>query len=710
MQIIKKDGRLVDFNGDKIKVAIRKSAERVMTKLTPEQEEYVVNQVYSKYQKLNTNVDVTDIHKMVELALMEVEPKVGEAYRSYRNYKTDLVHMFDKFFQQAQTILYQGDKENSNADSSLASTKQSLIRGYVSKELYQRFFLTEEEIKACDEGAIYVHDQRDRLFGMNCCLADVSNIMSGGFEMGNLWYNEPKTLDVAFDVLGDIIMSMASQEYGGYTVPQIDEVLVPYCEKSYDKYYDEYMEITEEFGASYSAHKYAKNKIKHDLRQGFQGLEMKLNSVASSRGDYIFTTFSFGLNETEFGQMITEAILEVRKNGQGKEGYKKPVLFPKLAFLYTDKLHGIGKPLEHLFNKAIECSAKAMYPDFVSLDNLENNFLADMYHNWGGVVSPMGCRAYLSPWFEKGGQQPLDETDKARFIGRFNLGAVTLNLCWIYQEAKITGQDFFELLDYYLEMIRSIHQRTYDYIANLKASTNPLGFTQGGFLGGNLDYNDKVGLDLLKPMTASFGYTALNELCMLHYGKSLLEDNSFAVEVMKYINDRVKQFKAEDGWLYAVYGTPAESLVGLQVEQFKKRFGAIEGIFDKDYVSNSFHCGVWEDITPFEKQDAEEELFHLSSGGRITYTRYYDQTNLEAMRLIVRRGMAKGFYQGVNLALSYCDDCGYEEIDMDSCSKCGSHNLTKVDRMNGYLSYSRVKGDSRLNDAKMSEISDRKSM
>ena len=310
----------------------------------------------------------------------------------------------------------------------------------------------------------------------------------------------------------------------------------------------------------------------------------------------------------------------------------------------------------------------------------------------------------------KGGQQPLDDTDRARFVGRFNLGAVTLNLCWIYQEAKVTGQDFYKLLDYYLEMIRSIHQRTYEYVANLKASTNPLGFTQGGFLGGNLDYDDKIGLDLLKPMTASFGYTALNELCMLHYGKSIIEDNSFAIEVMKYINDKVKAFKEEDGWLYAIYGTPAESLVGLQVEQFKKRFGTIEGIFDKDYVSNSFHCGVWEDITPFEKQDAEEELFHLSAGGRITYTRYYDQTNLEAMRLIVRRGMAKGFYQGVNLALSYCDDCGHEEIDMDSCTKCGSYNLTKVDRMNGYLSYSRVKGDSRLNDAKMSEIADRKSM
>ena len=396
MQIIKKDGRLVDFNGVKIVEAIRKSADRVMVELTKEQEEKVIATVYGRCEDLNKPVHVINLHKMVELALMEVAPKVGEAYRSYRNYKTDMVQTFDKFYKQAQTILYQGDKENSNADSSLASTKQSLIRGYISKELYQRFFLTPEEVQACEDGAIYVHDQRDRLFGMNCCLADITNIMSGGFEMGNLWYNEPKTLDVAFDVLGDIIMSMASQEYGGYTVPEVDKILEPYCEKSFKLYVKEYKRIVAQTESDNSlldiaikAEKYAIDKIKHDLRQGFQGLEMKLNSVASSRGDYIFTTFSFGLNESEFGQMISEAILEVRKTGQGKEGFKKPVLFHKLAFLYTDKLHGVGKPLEHLFNKAIECSAKTMYPDYVSLDNPERNHLADMYHNWGGVISPI---------------------------------------------------------------------------------------------------------------------------------------------------------------------------------------------------------------------------------------------------------------------------------------------------------------------------------
>ncbi len=304
----------------------------------------------------------------------------------------------------------------------------------------------------------------------------------------------------------------------------------------------------------------------------------------------------------------------------------------------------------------------------------------------------------------------MDEDDKPIFVGRFNCGAITLNLCMIYQESKVTGEDFYKLLDYYLEMIRGIHIRTYQHIANLKASTNPLGFTQGGFLNGNLKYDDKIGLDMLKPMTASFGYTALNELCLLHNGKSLREDNSFAMEVLTYVDKKIKEFKAEDGWLYALYGAPAESLVGLQVEQFKNRFGLIEGIFDKKYVSNSFHLHVSEDVTPFEKQDGEYDLFHVSTGGRITYTKYPINYNLKAIKDILRRGMEYGYYQGVNLALSYCDDCGHQELDMHVCPKCGSDNLTKIDRMNGYLSYSKVKGDSRLNDAKMDEIADRKSM
>lgn len=496
----------------------------------------------------------------------------------------------------------------------------------------------------------------------------------------------------------------------GYTVAEIDTVLAYYCEKSYQKYLKEYDEIVLPYSQIVDEEikqKYAKDKVYRELEQGIQGLEIKLNTVASSRGDYIFTTFSFGVDQSEFGQMVSEVILKVRMGGQGKKGFKKQMLFPKLIFLYDEELHGAGKKLEHLFDYAAECSSKAMYPDYLSLSG--DGYVAEMYKKYGRIVSAMGCRAYLSPYFERGGMYPADEADKPYFIGRFNIGAVTLHLPYIYEKAKRDGKDFYDVLDYYLEMIRNIHIRTYEYLGKMKASTNPIGFTQGGFVGGNLGYDDCIA-PVLKSATASFGYTALNELCQLHYGRSIKTDNSFAVEVIDHINSKIEQFKKEDGNLYALYATPAESLVGLQVKQFRREFGIIENVSDKEYMSNGFHCHVAEKITPFEKQDAEYELFHKSNGGHITYTKYPIGYNIDAIKTIVRRGMAYGFYQGVNLALSYCDDCGYQQLDMEVCPKCHSTNLTKVERMNGYLSYSRVKGDSRLNDAKMAEIAERESM
>lgn len=279
----------------------------------------------------------------------------------------------------------------------------------------------------------------------------------------------------------------------------------------------------------------------------------------------------------------------------------------------------------------------------------------------------------------------------------------------ILAKARQENKNFHEVLDYYLEMIRKLHQRTYDYLGEMKASTNPLGYCEGGFLGGHLKPTDKI-KPLLKPMTASFGITALNELQQLYNGKSLVEDGEFALETLKYIDAKVKEFKKEDGWLYAIYGTPAENLCGLQVRQFRKKYGIIPGVSDREYVSNSFHCGVWEDITPIQKQDIEHRFWNYIEGGRIQYCKYPIGYNIDAIKTLVRRAMSMGFYEGVNLSLAYCNNCGHEELNMDICPNCGSSDLTKIERMNGYLSYSRVHGDTRLNDAKMAEIADRKSM
>ena len=915
--IVKKDGTLEDFNEEKIKNAITKAANRTLVKLSEQDLKFLCRDVSFKLAFLaKAEITVEEVHNTVEAVLESFDKSIADSYRNYRNYKQDFVKMLDKVYQENQRIMYIGDKENSNIDSALVSTKRSLVYNELSKELYKKFFLTVEELQAIKEGYIYIHDMSARLNCMNCCLFDISTVLKDGFEMGNIWYNEPKTLDVAFDVIGDIVLSASAQQYGGFTVPEVDKVLAPYAQKSYEIYFNDYKEAGVD---DLTASKKALQKVQVDFEQGFQGWEYKFNTVASSRGDYPFITITAGLGTGDYEKMATFAMLKVRQKGQGKKENKKPVLFPKIVFLYDEELHSEGKINYDLYKAGIECSKKAMYPDWLSLTG--EGYVASMYKKYKKVISPMGCvkydetieletghhkigevvevvdklyenknkmnslmntsaqeielalnpwrkckitnkkevyvkdkkssnwtlmfndisfineikqtktlrttayalprnglkikcnneftslnvllyntsitdwlkitykindventiqvttdhplplidgqvkradelkvgdiliavnhrspkavitnieevneccrsydvstdteyfnlsndilshncRAFLSPWYERGGMKPADEDDKPVFVGRFNIGAVSLHLPMIYAKAKKESKDFYEVLDYYLELIRNLHRRTYDYLGEMKASTNPLAYCEGGFYGGHLGFHDKI-KPLLKSATSSFGITALNELQELHNGKSLVEDGEFALEVMEYINKKINEFKEQDGYLYAIYGTPAESLCYTQVLQFRKKYGIIEDVSDRLYVSNSFHCHVSEDITPIEKQDLENRFWNLLNGGKIQYVKYPISYNTKAIETLVKRAMDMGFYEGVNLSLAYCDDCGHQELSMDVCPKCGSTNLTKIERMNGYLSYSRVKGDTRLNAGKMDEIKDRKSM
>lgn len=867
MTVIKKDGTADPFNVQKVLNAVSKSAFRASVAFTEVERRKICENIISRVDALpGTEISIAMMHNIVEQTLDLINPVVAKSYRDYRNYKQDFVKMLDEVYKKSQSIMYIGDKENSNTDSALVSTKRSLVFNQLNKELYKKFFLTTEELQACNDGYIYIHDMSARRDTMNCCLFDVGNVLKGGFEMGNVWYNEPKTLDTAFDVIGDIVLSGASQQYGGFTVPEVDKILAPYAEKSYTKYYNEYLAILQENGITENvkagADAYAMKKVKRDFMQGVQGWEYKFNTVSSSRGDYPFITMTFGIGTSRFEKMASIAMLDVRREGQGKKDRKKPVLFPKLVFLYDENLHGHGKPLEDVFEAGIKCSAKTMYPDWLSLTG--NGYVPSMYKQYGRVVSPMGCRAFLSPWYERGGTHPADKDDKPIFVGRFNIGVVSLHLPMILAKARQENKDFYDVLDYYLELIRKLHIRTYAYLGEMRASTNPLAYCEGGFLGGHLKPSDKI-KPLLKPMTASFGITALNELQELYNGKSLVEDGTFAVEVMEYINAKINQFKEEDDILYALYGTPAENLClsgdtevntpfgmkrikdivagdivysynentkkveekqvltsqktqdhavvvkitltenksvictpnhpiaiakepsmdpfhwdnrfeyieakdlkkdqkviicgdvpyagtsdlykvvsveylqdlipvynievadnhnyfvggnegilvhncGLQIKQFREKYGVIPNVSDRPYVSNSFHCHVTEDITPIEKQDLEHRFWNTMNGGKIQYVKYPVNYNIEAIKTLVHRAMQMGYYEGVNLSLAYCDDCGHQELEMDVCPVCGSRNLTKIERMNGYLSYSRVHGDTRLNDAKMAEIADRKSM
>ena len=705
VKMIKKDGTHEDFNVQKVVDAVGKSAYRALTKFSEEEKKFICQKVVDRVNELDVDeIPIPIMHNIVESALEEVKPIVAKSYRDYRNYKQDFVRMLDDVYMKSQSIMYVGDKENANTDSALVSTKRSLIFNKFNKELYQKFFLTTEEIQACRDGYIYIHDMSARRDTMNCCLFDVENVLKGGFEMGNIWYNEPKTLDVAFDVIGDIVLSAASQQYGGFTVPSVDLILEPYAEKSYKKYIDKYVALGID---EKKAEEEAEKDVARDFEQGFQGWEYKFNTVASSRGDYPFITVTAGTGTGRFAKMATITMLDVRRKGQGKKECKKPVLFPKIVFLYDENLHGPGKELEDVFEAGVRCSSKTMYPDWLSLTG--KGYIASMYKRYGKIISPMGCRAFLSPWYERGGMHPADDEDVPVFVGRFNIGAVSLNLPMILAKSRQESKDFYQVLDYYLNLIRQLHIRTYAYLGEMRASTNPLAYCEGGFYQGHLKLTDKI-KPLLKYATASFGITALNELQELYNGKSLVEDGQFALEVLEYINTKITEFKEEDHNLYAIYGTPAENLCGLQVKQFRKKYGIVENVSDREYVSNSFHCHVSEDITPIEKQDLEYRFWELSNGGKIQYVLYPIDYNLGAIRTLINRAMDMGLYEGVNMSLAYCDDCGHQELEMDVCPKCGSRNLTKIDRMNGYLSYSRVHGDTRLNDAKMAEIAERKSM
>lgn len=698
LEVIKKDGTCEGWDWDKIKIAIDKASKRANAEY-PEWKFWQIEGYIEGLLWKKTEVTSEDLHGYVIDALNRYLPDVGKAYQEYRDYKNTYAKAFEAVKNEADTVLLLGDRENANFDSSLISTKGSLIKGYLTKELYKQFYLSNEEKELVKRGDIYIHDLRDMIFNsFNCCLFDIGTVLKGGFEMSNVKYTEPTSVLSALQVIGDITLVATAQQFGGFTLAEIDKVLLPYAEKTYKTSFRKYFDTCNmEYDEADSM---AMGDVRRELEQGFQSLELKLNTVPCSRGDFAFTTLTFGTwdimmddIDREIMRMIGEVILDVRMKGHGG----KQVVFPKLVFLYDEDKINEDEDHKELFEKAVECSSKCMYPDYLSLNHGK---VGEIYQRTGAITSPMGCRAYLTEWHDT-------YTDQAITVGRCNIGAVSLNLPLIFEVAKNEGKNFFEVLGDRLQVIREFLKKRYDMIRHTKACTNPMCFTQGGLHWGFLDPDVEIG-DLVKYMTASFGITALNELSILAIGKTLKEDSYFANKVVDFINEKIEQFKKEDGYLYALYGTPAESLCGTQARQYHEYTG--DNQFG-DYFTNSFHLHVSEDVTPLEKQDKEYELFHKCNGGHIQYVRIDNPTNTIALRNLIQRGMSKGFYQGVNFDAAYCEDCGKHSTNVgNTCPHCGSHNLSVISRVCGYLGYSNVNGKTRMNDAKMAEIADRVSM
>lgn len=704
MQIIKKDGLYEDWDSEKIISAVLKASERVNYPVSYTQASQVAERCKAK---VINDTRTLKLHSIVINTLDEMGySEIANAYQEYRDYKNTYAKSWEHLKKDADAIIFLGDKENANFDSSLVSTKGSLIKGSLTKELYQQFYLSKKEKFLTKRGDIYIHDLRDMIFGsVNCCLFDIGNVLKGGFEMSGVKYSEPKSISAALSVMGDITLVATAQQFGGFTLAEIDKVLLPYVKKSFKNHCFKYAELTAD---EQKIEEFARKETIRELEQGFQSLELKLNTVPCSRGDFAFTTLTFGQwdvnldnNDKFWLKTIGETILNTRKKGHN--GFM--VVFPKLVYLYDKNQIENDRFSSDLFNKAVKTSATCMYPDYLSLNGSpEVNKVAQEFKDYGTIISPMGCRAYLSHYEDENG---------ARTIGRCNIGAVSLNIPVIMAVAKQEfGSDwkskFWSLLDARLETIREFLKKRYDIIRNTKASTNPLAFTQGGFYQGYLKPDDKIG-DLVKYMTASFGITALNESTILWNGKSIYEDKSqFANKVVDFILERIEKFKKIDGYLYALYGTPAESLCMKQAQQYKDLTG--DSQFG-EYFSNSFHCHVSENITPIEKQDAEFSLFHKVAGGHIQYVRIDNPENIVALKTIIKRGMEMGFYQGVNFDSTKCNDCGEKSFNVrNKCPCCGSTRINTVSRVCGYLGYSNLNGQTRMNDGKMCEIRDRVSM
>lgn len=702
--VIKKDGSKEPFDASKIIECVKLAANRINVVIPKYKLEALEDDIYNYFSDdpvlKNFPIYTKDLHSIV-IRLLEDNDlvDVANSYKEYRDYKTSYAASWEHIRKSADDILYLGDRENANFDSSLSSTKGSLIRGAATKELYKQFYLTKEENRLIERGDIYIHDLRDMILNnINCCLFDMGNVLRGGFEMSNVKYTEPKSVLSALQVIGDITLVATAQQFGGFTIPEIDKILLPYCKKTLTASYDEGMA----YGMKEKdAHDYAWERMLRELEQGFQSLELKLNTVPCSRGDFAFTTLTFGQwsypdevndcykfseDEKQILETICKVILHTRMKGHGG----KPVVFPKLVYLYdkdqiTNDIHS-----QRVFDECIRCSCQCMYPDYLSLNHGK---VADIYKRTGAITSPMGCRAYLTEWHDP-------KTGEAITTGRCNIGAVSLNLPLLWEVSKNEGISFHKIIEERFNTIINFFERRYKILADTKACTNPLAFCQGGLYEGNLNPDDKIG-NLTRYMTASIGVTALHEL------KEISLDNSIGIKVLNYLNRLIEDAKERTGHLYALYGTPAESLCQTQAEQYNKYVG--KHVYD--YFTNSFHRHVSEDITPFEKQDLEEWAFHQVNGGHIQYVRLDNPENFDAAKAIIQRGMLKGFYQGVNFDSAYCNSCGKHSTNvMWKCPHCGSSDLTVISRVCGYLGYSNVNGHSRMNDGKMKEISERKSM
>ncbi len=704
MKVIKRNGQVVDFDREKIKIAIEKANQEVRPKerATKEEIKEIINYIEEMGKK---RILVEDIQDIIEQKLMEIQRyELSKRYIVYR-YTRALVRKQNTTDESILGLLRNENKElaeeNSNKNTMLASTQRDYIAGEVSRDLTKRMLLPEKISKAHEDGILHFHDADYFIQPIfNCCLVNIGDMLDNGTVMYGKMIESPKSFQVACTVTTQIIATVASNQYGGQSIDMIH--LGKYLRVSYDKYKKELEEKHSKQLSKEVIEELVQERVKAELKAGIQTMQYQINTLMTTNGQSPFVTLFLHLEKDDpyikENAMIIEEILNQRYEGVKNEvGVYVTPAFPKLVYVLDEFNNLKGGEYDYLTKLAVKCSAKRMYPDYISAKKMRENYE-------GNVFSPMGCRSFLSPW--------KDENGNYKFEGRFNQGVVSINLPQIGIIADGDEEKFWKLLDERLELCKEALMCRHYALLGTRSDISPIHWQYGALA--RLKKGEKIDKLLYGGYsTMSLGYIGIYELTKLVKGVSHTteEGREFALKVMNYLKDTTLRWKKETNIGFALYGTPAESLCYRFARIDKEKFGTIKDITDKGYYTNSYHVDVREEIDAFAKLNFESEFQKISTGGSISYIEIPNMNkNIKALETVVQFIYDNIQYAEFNTKSDYCHECGFDGeiiINKDNeweCPNCGNkdHNkMTVVRRTCGYL------GENFWNVGKTKEIKQR---
>ena len=685
IKVIKRDGRSVNFEAEKIYNALLKASNNV-TKLSPLVEaklETISNNIIAEIiDRFKDDVKIYEIQNIVEHELLAAnEYAIAQEYINYRTKRdfarsqaTDINFTIDKLLNKDQTIV----NENANKDSEVFNTQRDLTAGIVGKSIGLKM-LPSHVANAHQKGDIHYHDLDYSPYTpmTNCCLIDFKGMLANGFKIGNAEVESPKSIQTATAQISQIIANVASSQYGGCTADRIDEFLAPYDELNYKKH----LKDAQDWVAEDLREDYARTKTKKDIYDAMQSLEYEINTLFTSNGQTPFTSLGFGLGTNWFEREIQKAILEIRIKGLGSE--HRTAIFPKLIFTLKSGLNlEVGTPNYDIKQLALECATKRMYPDVLSYDKI--------IELTGSFKAPMGCRSFLQGWKDENGVEVNS--------GRMNLGVVTVNLPRIAMESNGDMNKFWDIFNERMGIAKDALVYRVERVKEATPANAPILYQYGAF-GQRLGKYDNVDeLFRHRRATVSLGYIGLYEVGTVFYGpewESNAEAKAFTVDIVRKMKQFCEEWSDEFDYHFSVYSTPSESLTDRFCRLDTEKFGLVKDITDKEYYTNSFHYDVRKNPTPFEKLDFEKAYPEAgATGGFIHYCEYpVLQQNPKALEAVWDYAYTRIGYLGTNTPIDRCYQCGFEGDFTPTergfvCPNCGNSDPKTVDvvkRTCGYL-------------------------